>query len=76
MANQPAQPWTNRGVVLVANPNAHPKNPEKWLPKYNPDHGLPIEEHLNNFMLAMNLNGVAHEDVVIRLFPYNFQGSA
>jgi len=27
-------------------------------------------------MLAMNHNGVAHEDVVIRLFPYTFQGSA
>jgi len=27
-------------------------------------------------MLAMNLNGVAHEDVVIKLFPYTFQVSA
>jgi len=25
-------------------------------------------------MLAMNLNGLGHEDVVIRLFPYTFQG--
>ena len=32
MANQPAQPWTNLGAVLVANPNALPANPEKWLP--------------------------------------------
>lgn len=76
MANQPVQPWTNPGAVLVANPNALPANPEKCLPKYNPDNGLLAEEHLNNFMLAMNLNGVAHEDVVIRLFPYTFQGSA
>jgi len=76
MANQPAQPWINPGVFLVANPNALPANPEKWLPKYNPNDALPIEEHLNNFMLAMNLNGVAHEDVVIILFPYTFQGSA
>jgi len=67
MANQPAQPWMNHGVVLVANPNALPANPEKWLPKYNPDDGLPAKEHLNNFMLSMNLNGVAHEYFVIRL---------
>jgi len=25
-------------------------------------------------MLAMNLNGVSHENVVIKLFPYTFQG--
>ena len=60
---------------MVANPNVVPANPEKWLPKYNPDDHLPTEEHLNNFMLAMNLNGVAHEDVLIRLFTYTFQGS-
>ena len=76
MANQRAQPWTNPGVVLVSNPNSLPINPEKWLPKYNLDDGLPAEEHLNNFMLAMNLNGVSHEYVVIKLFPYTFQGSA
>ena len=62
--------------MLVANPNALPANPEKWLPKYNLDDGLPAKEHINNFMLAMNLNGFSHEDVVIRLFPYTFQGSA
>jgi len=69
------QLWTNHGDILVVNPNALPENPEKWLPKYNPDDALPAKEHLNNFMLAMNLNGVAHEDVLIRLFPYTFQGS-
>lgn len=69
MSNQLAQPWTNPGAVLVA-------NPENWLPKYNPDDGLPTEEHLNNFMLAMNLNGVSQKDVVIIFFLYTFQGSA
>jgi len=72
MANQP---WKNSGDILVANPNALPANPEKWLPKYNPDDALPAEENLNHYMLAMNLSGVAHEDVVVRLFPYTFQGS-
>ena len=27
-------------------------------------------------MLSLNLNQVSHEDVVIKLFPYTFQGSA
>jgi len=48
MENQLAQPWTDPGVVLFANPNALPANPEKWLPKYNLDDGLPAEENLNN----------------------------
>ena len=73
MANQP---WMNPGVVLIANPNPLPDHLEKWLPKYNLDDGLPDEEHINNFMLAMNLNGVAHEDIVARLFPYTLQGYA
>ena len=76
MANQPAQPWTNPGASLVANLIALLANLKKCLPKYNPDDGLPAEEHLNKFMLAMNLNGVAHKDVVIKFFPYTFQGFA
>lgn len=72
MSNQPAKPWKNTGVVLVYNPNALPAKLEKLLPKYNPDDGIPAEEHLNNFILSMNLNGFSHEGVVIILFPYNF----
>ena len=32
------------------------------------------EEHINNFMLSINLNGVTNEDAVVRLFPYTLQG--
>ena len=32
-----------------------PKYPERWLPKFNPDDGLPAEEHIHNFILAINL---------------------
>jgi len=35
-----------------------PKNPKIWLPKFNPNDGLPTEEHLHDFMLAININGV------------------
>jgi hypothetical protein len=34
------------------------------------------EEHINNFMLSINLNGVTNEDAVVRLFPYTMQGTA
>jgi hypothetical protein len=51
-------------------------HPEKWLPKFNPDAGIQADEHINNFMLSVNLKGVTEEDVVVRLFPYTLQGSA
>ena len=50
-----------------------PKDLEKWLPKYNPDDGLLVEEHLHNFMLEIKINGVSEEDVVCRLFPCTFE---
>jgi len=52
-----------------------PLHPERWLPKFNPDYGLPAEENLHNYMLAINLNEVDEEDVVVRLFPYTLTGS-
>lgn len=52
-----------------------PAHQEKWLPKFNPDDGLHAGGHINNFMLSINLNGVVKEDVVVRLFPYTFEGS-
>jgi len=71
------RPWANPGVVqMVAPIHDLPKHPEKWLPKFNPDDGLPAEEHLHNYMLGINLNGVVEEDCVVILFPYTLQGSA
>lgn len=52
-----------------------PKHPERWLPKFNPDDGLPAEENLHNYMLATNLNEVDEEDIVVILFPYTLTGS-
>jgi len=55
----------------------HPlsKHLERWLPKFKPDDGLPSEEHLHNYMLAINLNEVDEEDVIVILFPYTLIGS-
>ena len=69
-------PWNNPGVVLMLSPLSQiPAHPEKWLPKFNPEAGMLEEEHINNFMLSINLNGVTNEDVVVRLFPYTLQGT-
>ena len=38
------QPWNNPGVVQMPAPlHPLPKYPEIWLPKFNPDDGLPAE---------------------------------
>ena len=72
-----ADPWTRPGAVNMPAPlHDLPDAPEKWLPKFNPDDGTQSEEHINNFMLAVNLKGVTEQDVVVRLFPYTLQGSA
>ena len=47
---------------MLAPLHALPKNPERCIPKFNPDDGLPTEEHIHNFMLAVNLNGVVEEN--------------
>ena len=51
-----------------------PKNPEKWLLKYNPNDKIPVEDHIKTFMQEIRLRNVIHEDVVCRLFPYTFEG--
>lgn len=70
-------PWNNPGAVLMPAPLSQIlTHPEKWLPKFNPEAGMLAEEHINNFMLSINLNGVVNEDAVVRLFPYTLQGTA
>lgn len=72
-----ADPWTRPGAVNMPAPlHAFPDAPEKWLSKFNPDDGTQVEEHINNFMLSVNLKGVTEKDVVVRLFPYTLQGLA
>lgn len=45
------------------------------MSKFNPDVGIQADEHINNFMLEINLKGVTEEDFVVRFFPYTLQGS-
>ena len=68
-------PWNNPWAVLIPAPLSQiPAHPEEWLPKFNPEVGMLVEEHINNFMLSINLNGVTNEDAVVWIFPYPLQG--
>ena len=52
-----------------------PKKTERWLPKFNPEDWLLTEEHLHNYMLAINPNEEVEEEVVVRLFLHTQIGS-
>lgn len=70
------RPWNSPVIVTVPAPlNPLPAHPKKWLPKSNPDIGILTDEHINNFMLSVNLKGVTEEDVVVRIshIPYKEQ---
>ena len=59
-------PWNNARAILMPTPLSQlPTHPEKCLPKFNPEAGMLAEEHINNFMLSINLNGVTNEDAII-----------
>jgi hypothetical protein len=77
MDGVPIIPWRTLGAVNVpGNQHDLPKNPDKWLPKFNPESRETLDDHINKFMLVVNLRSVEHEDVVCRLFPYTFEGEA
>ena len=75
VVNQPT--WRARTPLNLAAPlHDLRKNPEKVLPKFDHGKGVSIEDHLQNFYLALNLLNVDHEDMVCRLFQYTFKPKA
>ena len=69
------RPWLDGDVMSVlGDQHRLPKNPKRWLPKFNPDDKIPVEDHIKSFMQATRLRKIIHEDVVCRLFPYTFEG--
>ena len=75
VVNQPA--WRARTPRNLAAPlHALPKHPKRVLPKFDPGKGVSVEDHLQNFYLALNLLNVDHEDVVCRIFHYTFEPKA
>ena len=69
--------WLTINPLAIARPqNDLPKNPDKLLPKFDPDDDILPKTHLDKFMLAMNIMNVQHEDVACRLFCLTLQGNA
>ena len=45
------RPWLDGDVVSdLGDQHRFPKNPKKWLPKFNPDDKIPVEYHIKYFM--------------------------
>ena len=71
------QPWLTIDAIAIPSPtHPFPKKPQKFLPKYDPDDDISPEHHIKQFMDALKLMNVEHEDVVCRLFPHALQGKA
>ena len=71
------QPWLTIDSISIPGPtHPLPKKPQKFLPKYDPDDDISPEHHIKQFMDALKLMNVEHEDVVCRLFPHTLQGKA
>ena len=71
------QPWLTIDVISIPGPtHPLPKKPQKFLPKYDHDDDISPEHHIKQFMDALKLMNVEHEDVVCILFPHTLQGKA
>ena len=61
--------WLTINPLATSGPqNDLPKNPDKLLPKFDPNDDILPKTHIDKFMLAMNIMNVQHEDVACRLF--------
>ena len=71
------QPWLTINALSIPVPQIHlPKNKKKLFPKFDPDDDTLPKEHINKFMLSMNIMNAQHEDVACRLVYFTFQGMA
>ena len=71
------KPWLTIDVISIpSTSNPFPKHLEKFLPKYDLDDGVLPRYHIKQFMNALKLMNVEHEDVVYRLFPHTLEGKA
>ena len=71
------KPWLTIDVISIPGPtHPLPKKPQKFLPKYDLDDDVLPKHHINQFIDALNLMSVEHEDVICRLFPHTLQGKA
>ena len=71
------QPWLTIDAIAIPGPkHPLPKKPQKFLPKYDLDDDMSPEHHIKQFMDALKLMNVEHEDAVCIFFPHTLQGKA
>ena len=79
-ANQPPPPpaWRVKSPLNITPPlHAMPQDFDKAFPKFEPNEGIIVDDHLQSFYLALEgLQVVEHEDVVCRLLPHTLKGKS
>ena len=74
----PLPSWRARSPLNLT-PPLHNLPPafDKLLPKFEPEEGIVVDDHLQRFYLALEgLRAGEYEDVVCRLFPHTLKGAA
>ena len=75
MATNPR--WLTINALAIPRPqNPLPKHPKFFLPKFDPNDDILPKNHVDKFMLAMNIMNVQHEYVAYSLFCLTLQGKA
>ena len=70
------KPWITIDVIDIPSPtHPLPKKPQKFLPKYDPDDHISPELHIKQFMDALKLMNVEHDDVVCRISTHTSRES-
>lgn len=68
------KPWLTIYYISIPGPtHPFPKNPQKFFPKYDPHDDVLPKYNIKQFMNALRLMNVEHEDVICRLFPHTLQ---
>ena len=74
----PLSAWKARSPLNLTPPLHNlPQAFDKLLPKFDPEEGIAVDDHLQSFYLALEgLRAREYEDVVCRLFPHTLKGAA
>jgi hypothetical protein len=71
------QPWLAKyAPEILGWVHNLPRHPEKLLPKFDHETSRLPEDHFKEFILAIRLVTVQHEDVVCSIFSYTFENSS
>jgi hypothetical protein len=69
--------WRAKGAINLAEKIHEIRRKfDKLLPIFDPNKLGSSKDHVNNLFLAIHLLGVQHDDIMCRLFPYNFSRKA